>query len=451
MMKSLSKICSVIIVSSILLVACSKGGGEHIHLVESDYSEVYDGEVAEQWMQLELRLFRQTSPSLGITPPIASRALGYTALALYETVAAGSQEYKSLASQLQISLPLPKPNSNYRNNWALAANASMSRMIKNLFPNLTAQNIASIDSLQQALQKRYTELGDTTITRRYSEAFGYAMADTLFSWSKSDGGHNAYLTPTLPSYIPPVGPSFWVPTLPALAAPLHPTWGNNRPFLREDTTGACIAPAPIVFSTVVGSPFYNEAMEVYTTSQNITATQTLIARYWADGGGTITPPGHSMAIAVQTAKEKKLNLADAAAIYAKVGIAVSDAFIACWRNKYKYNLQRPITYIRNNISATWLPLITTPPFPEYVSGHSTQSSATAEILTAQFGSSYTFSDSSKIADGNFLPRTFANFTDMASEAAISRLYGGIHFRNGNEKGLACGKAIGGNVNRIRFK
>jgi hypothetical protein len=130
-----------------------------------------------------------------------------------------------------------------------------------------------------------------------------------------------------------------------------------------------------------------------------------------------------------------------ASTLAKLGCAQADAFVSCWSTKFKYNLLRPVTYIKRHIDKAWEPLLITPPFPEYTSGHSCQSGAASTVLTAVFGESFAFDDATHVDEG--LPvRSFPSFTAAAEEAAMSRLYGGIHFRFGNEVGLAQGRAIG---------
>jgi hypothetical protein len=210
---------------------------------------------------------------------------------------------------------------------------------------------------------------------------------------------------------------------------------------------------PYPFSTLPDSKFYRDAVTVSTSVKNITAEQKKIALYWADGGGSVTPPGHSVMILNQILTDNKNNLEEASIAYAKVGIAVADAFICCWKAKYTYNLMRPETYIKRYIDKDFKPIISTPPFPEYTSGHSSQAGAVAVVLTDIFGSNYVFTDKTHQArtDIDGTPRLFKNFMEMATEAANSRLYGGIHYPNGNEKGLSMGMTIGQNVLALKFK
>jgi hypothetical protein len=180
---------------------------------------------------------------------------------------------------------------------------------------------------------------------------------------------------------------------------------------------------------------------VYDTSLTLTSEQEAIAEFWADDPGTLTPPGHSVSMLRQILEAEDSSLQTAAETYLRVGCAVADAFIQCWRTKYQWNLVRPITVIRANIDSEWSSLVTTPPFPEYSSGHSTQSGAWAEVMTSMFGGGYQFTDHTH-DDHGFPPRSFTSFRHAAEEAAVSRLYGGIHYRFGNDNGLAAGICIG---------
>jgi hypothetical protein len=231
---------------------------------------------------------------------------------------------------------------------------------------------------------------------------------------------------------------------------MQPYWGNNRTFaLRSGEE--CAPSAPPIYSEDAESAFYNEVLEVYNTGTHLTPEQRDIALFWADDpGATATPPGHWISILNQILETQGAVLDRAAEAYAKVGIALADSFIGCWHAKYQYNLIRPVTVIRAKLDPDWLPLVNTPPFPEYPSGHSVQSAAAAEVLTDLFGDRYAFTDQTH-ADRGYLPRSFESFQAAAEEAAISRLYGGIHYRSAIEQGLAEGRCIGQQVNAIVFR
>jgi hypothetical protein len=206
-----------------------------------------------------------------------------------------------------------------------------------------------------------------------------------------------------------------------------------------------------VYSEDPSSAFYAEALEVYETATAPTPEQLEIALFWSDDPGqTATPPGHSIAITTQVLRREEASLATAAEAYARVGAAVSDAFVACWHQKYVYNLLRPVSYLRRLFDPNWLSALVTPPFPEYPSGHSVQSGAAFQVLTDLFGSSYAFVDHTH--DRRDLPpRSFSSFFEAAEEAAISRLYGGIHFRAAIDNGVEQGKCIGRAVRALALR
>jgi membrane-associated phospholipid phosphatase len=219
----------------------------------------------------------------------------------------------------------------------------------------------------------------------------------------------------------PVGPGLWVPTPPAFAAPLEVLAGTWRTW-NVGSGSQFRPPAPPRF----GSPAYvREVAEVYAVSRSLTEEQKQIADYWADGPGSVTPPGHWNQIALELIRAYSLPTRAAARVLAALNTAQADAFITCWAAKFTHWTERPVTAIRRDLDPAWTPYIATPPFPSYVSGHSTTSGAASHVL------------------GRFFPPARRRLTAWAEEAAVSRLYGGIHFRSDNEAGLVLGRRIGG--------
>jgi hypothetical protein len=196
---------------------------------------------------------------------------------------------------------------------------------------------------------------------------------------------------------------------------------------------------------------------VYDKNITLTATEKEIAVWWADNpGDTPTPPGHSYSIANIAIKKAGVGLGKAAEAFARTGIAVADAFILCWKCKYTYMNERPYTMV-NRMIAKWTPFWPAPPFPGYMSGHATQSSASAEVLTAMFGENFAFTDNSNEGMGietktntPYKVRSFSSFRAAAEESAMSRFYGGIHTKQDNEIGLQEGKKVGVNINALKF-
>jgi hypothetical protein len=251
-------------------------------------------------------------------------------------------------------------------------------------------------------------------------------------------------------YTPGTRPQDWVPTnlIRLQQAPLLPQWAECRPFALPSATAADPGPHPD-YDETPGSAFHSAALEVLEVSRTLTEEQELIARFWSDDPMlTFTPPGHWIAILIQIAERDALPVEVISATLAKLGVAQADAFISCWDTKFRYNLLRPVTYIKRHIDRTWEPLLITPPFPEYTSGHSTQSGAASTVLTAMLGENFAFDDETHVDEG-WGVRSFASFAAAAEEAAISRLYGGIHFRFGNEKGLEQGRAVGAYAAALR--
>jgi hypothetical protein len=409
-----------------------------------------DATVATSWFD-QLSSLAQVTP--GFSPPVASRAFGYAGVALYETVAAGSADHRSLAGQLRELDEMPRAPSGPL-HWGLAANAALAAIARGLWPTAPGAGHAAVTALEQRFA-RQLRVGTAPGLARRSERWGQQLATSIVAWSAGDGAHEGYLHNFPSDYTTPQGPGLWVPTAPGFLPALQPRWGGNRPFCLTSPT-ACLAGAPTPYAEDPSSRWYAEALEVHDVVDALTAEQGEIARFWADDpGATSTPPGHSISIATQQLRSRDADLLSAAELYARVGIAVADAFVACWYVKYATNVQRPITTIQALIDPAWggperpLP-VTTPPFPEYPSGHSVQSAAVARVLTSAFGADVPFTDRTHDQRG-FPPRTFTSFNAAAAEAALSRLYGGIHFRPAIEDGLVQGHCIGEAANGLMLR
>jgi PAP2 superfamily len=409
----------------------------------SKSANTFLGDLATKWADLDLKLIRTTA---GFTPPVASRALGYVGVSMYESVVAGIDGANSLNDQLNGLKNLPKVEANKEYNWAISFNAAQWYMSQNLWPTTSAANKKTIDSLGTALRDALKMGTDAEVVTR-SEAYGEAIAKAIFEWSKTDGGHEGFAKNFPTDYVRPVGAGKWLPTG-TQQIPLQPYWGKNRNLIASNRN--LPAPAPIPYSTLTTSDQFKQHIEVVNVSKTLTADQRAIALFWADGGNTFTPPGHSFNWATIAIRSTNAKLDKAVEAYARVGIAVADAFVNCWRCKYAFNTMRPITYIRATIDPRWSPLIATPPFPEHTSGHSTQSSATATVLEAMFGNNFAFTDNTNNVF-NLPARSFTSFKQAAEEAAVSRLYGGIHIRHGNEQGAAEGGRVGAAVNALKWK
>lgn len=412
-------------------------------------TEQYGSDVANRWFD-EIRTLIKVTP--GYTPPVAARTLGYAGVALYESVVPGMVLYQSLAGQLTDLNSLPKADPNLEYHWPSAANAALAEIARQFFPTTPNANKLAIENLEAEFSGLYAVEAEPEVLDR-SIAFGKNIASAIINWSITDGGDQGWARNFPTDYVIPQGEGFWVPTFPAFQSALQPYWGDNRSFVPDNTLHSQ-PPTPMPFSTDPVSQFYAAALEVYSTVQNLTPEEEAIARFWSDDPGVPgTPPGHSISIATQVLRKEEASLTLAAETYCKLGMALNDAFISCWKCKYVFNLMRPITYIQENIDPDWVSVLVTPPFPEYTSGHSVQSGASAVILSDLFGYQYAFTDYTHVgrSDINGAPRSYDSFNAFAAEAAISRLYGGIHYREAIELGVAQGTVIGQNVNALKFR
>ncbi|MDQ3015691.1 MAG: phosphatase PAP2 family protein [Bacteroidota bacterium] len=401
----------------------------------------YDSKIPQHYFDYSLKLVKETA---GFSPPVAARAFGYMGLTSYEAIVQGMDGYLSTKDRLFgfDHISAIDPQQDY--NWPTVVNNALAMIVDSLFRTTTQ---IDKDSLHTIRDNYNASLAATLPANVYeaSKSFGEQIAIDVLDYSRTDGAHNGFASNFPPNYIPPIGEALWIPF--GNQACLQPFWGNNRPFIEADSAVTTISPPHLEFSTTPGSGFFSAVDEVYATGLTLTPEETNIALYWADGGGSITPGGHSISMLNAILRGESANLEVAALAYAKLGIALSDAFLACWKTKYIYNLCRPVTYIQNHIDTSWLPLIGTPPFPEYPSGHSSQSGAMATIMSDIFGGQYEFTDSTHLLDFGG-PRNFSSFTEAAEEAAVSRLLGGIHYTFSNDAGLTLGTIVGQNVNAL---
>jgi hypothetical protein len=391
------------------------------------------GKVATDWYNLQLRMLLNANPA--VPPIVANRLFAYSGIALYEAARFTIINSASLHGKLYQMPKMPVPDNSKKYSWVIAANASLADITRDLFPSLTSENNASIDSLENV----YNSCANSQVANR-SKAFGEAIAAAIFEWSHSDLFDHAS-----DPYTPPVFPGAWKPTPPFFTPPVFPYLGKCRPFLRPHSHGT--TPPPLyTYSKEKGSDFYKMVKRDYNISQSRTNDQTAIALFWNDVGVGIgyTPMGHDISILNQALKKTNASLATAAKAYVKAGMAIWDASIVCWRSKYKYNLVRPVTYIRKFIDTSWLPLIGTPSHPEYPAAHAFITTAVMEAISSVLGRNYAFTDHTYDFRG-FAPRRYHSFNDAALESGKSRFYGGIHYIPsidiGHQYGLIIGKDV----------
>lgn len=426
-----------------------------------------------------------------LSPPVASRLMGYASAALYSGLAAATPGMPSLAGRLNAFPDLPGADATGAVDATISAVAAERVVVDSLLREALPTTRGALNRLADSLTRIREATGVRPDVRSRSEALGERVGLAILAWARADGFDS---TRARPAYTPPVGPGYWVndapvttyaaqnlsgasefvaidnpanvmragavsdrglilnrpkqagvKSLPAMniAGTSEPYWGTMRPFVLR-TWQECAAPPPPPYSTDTTSALYRNADTVRMARVSLTPEQRAIALYWADNAGESgTPVGHWLSITSQMVSERHLSAQDAAWLMVLVSAAQADAFIASWGYKYQHTLIRPRTYIRRVIDSTWEPLIPTPPFPEYPSGHSTVSSAAATVLAAVVGDG-PFDDSTGLTIGNPV-RRFDSFVAAAREAGLSRIYGGIHFPYGNMGGRALGECIGAKV------
>lgn len=404
--------------------------------------------VLRTWNQLVLELVRHTPT---YSPPVASRSFAYLGVTAFEAVASGSSEMQSLAGQLNGLMPVPQREAGKTYDEAVVLQAAMAFAAQNFFENTGPTGQRALASLEAKLRTEAAAGLPADVAVR-SEDYGRAVAKHILAWSQDDGGAVIENMGFPLQYELTKGAANWVPT--SLVAqqqkPLLPNWGKNRTFAMPNGA-TCDLPPPPAYSEDKTSQFYKEALEVFEARKNINPEQRAIARFWSDDPMlSPTPPGHWISIALQIFERDNVAVDKSVDVLARLGIAEADSFIGCWNIKFQYDLLRPVTYIRRIMDPKWESLLNTPPFPEYPSGHSTQSGAAAVVMTQMFGENFAFKDATHERDG-IKPRSFPSFWAAAEEAGISRLYGGIHFRAAIERGLEQGRCIGAFTNALRTR
>lgn len=380
------------------------------------------------------------------SPPVASRNYAYTFIAFYEAARNQTPEAPGLSGKLNGLAAIA--NSRQKLDWTCAGAWAFYFTAKDLVfsKDLWEKEWAPIEA------KLHLHCTDSA---RFDDAkaYGERVSHYIREWYSTDGYAR---TRTLNRYTPLKHPGSWQQTAPAFMAGVEPYWSQIRPMVLERADQFKPLP-PSPFDTSATSPFYKEMMEVYETGRKLSLEQKAIADFWDCNPWAaqfighisyaikkISPGGHWMGITRIAIEQANLDLVEASRLYALVSISLFDAFISCWDEKYRSNYIRPVTAIQELVNPTWTPYLQTPPFPEYTSGHSVASRAAATVLTAWFGNTFSYNDDSELPYG--LPaRKFSSFHAAADEAAISRLYGGIHFRPAIEVGKQMGEQVGNQV------
>lgn len=376
-------------------------------------------------------------------PPLAARFFAYTCLAGYEVAAQHHAKLRSMQNALRRYPTIRKPDSIRGYHPELAALLAMIQTARNLQPSgslLEDFEKSFLDSCRQA--------GLPEEMMRSSVQYARVISSQVLAYAKADGYSRIS---NFARYTPAGGAGSWYPTPPAYLPAVEPYFHSIRPFTL-DTCSQFRPLPPVPFSEQRNSAFYRMMLQNY--RYNLTSEQKSIAAYWdcnpfavQDNGHLlvglkkISPGAHWLSITGIACTQAGKSFNQSLQVFTLVAIGLYDGFICCWEEKYRSNRIRPETAIRRYLDPNWTPLLQTPPFPEYVSGHSTISAAAATILTHFFGADFSFTDATEVRYG-LGTRSFSSFHQAAQEAAISRFYGGIHFMDAIDNGLVQGGKVG---------
>jgi hypothetical protein len=380
-------------------------------------------------------------------PPVASRVYVYPILASFEAAKFSKKDSKSIAERLNGFEKMPIPQANQEYDFTVSAVQAFSE---------TAKKVAfSIDEIETTKVQILNELktrSDEAIYNRSLE-FGNEISKVILKRWATD---NYKETRGMEDFEVKAEKGRWVPTLPDYAKGVEPHWGKMKPMVMQ-AADQCKPTSAEAYNEDKTSQFWKEVEEVYAVVNKINDEQDHIIRFWDDNpfvsrskghlmfqDKKMTPGGHWLAICRIISRHQKADFVKTAQAYSMTSVALYDAFISCWEEKYRSARVRPETVILYKIQKDWKPYLVTPPFPAYTSGHSTISAAAAEVLTGIYGDNVAFTDTTEKEFG--LPvRSFTSFRQAALEASESRILAGIHYRSdckfGNEQGIKVGKLV----------
>ncbi len=394
------------------------------------------------------------------SPPVASRLYVYPNIAAYEVLNQNSTTYNSLVNQLNGLDELKSSQNENTTNLKLASVIAYLDVAKEL-----VFSKERIEAYRDSLYTNWKALNPDAFNS--AKTYGLEISEQIITWMNAD---NYGKTRNMPDYNIYTDDEWrWEPTPPAYMKGIEPNWNKLRTFVLDSAAQFKPIPPP-KFSLEEGTQFHKELMDVFHLNNEIRAKgndceEIQIARFWdcnpfvsVNKGHfmfaekKITPGAHWIGICKIASKQSNSDFEKTVYAYTKTSIAIADAFISCWDEKYRSNLVRPETLINKHIDLEWAPILQTPPFPEYTSGHSVVSGASSEVLTEIFGDNFAFDDTTELPYG--LPmRSFKSFRLAAQEAAVSRLYGGIHYKAavevGLDQGILVGKLVNSNISFLK--
>lgn len=393
-----------------------------------------------EWMEQLTAIIR----SANMKGPQASRMLAYASIAYYEGYALSSIDMRSLVGQLQGLDALPEPDPALTYNYGVIAEAAMHRSLAHHFEDAPLNIKLVLSSTYSSHERDYAAIGVTNEVIDRSREFGELLGDAINTWSDEDGYSEVLqCNATLP-----IGPQYWKPTLTSFSGPELPCWGDIRPFTftNDQLITLCHPGLPEVFSTEPESEYENDLFELMEYEASLNSEQEAIAKFWNDGPGTFTVPGHYVSILAQLIDQNLLNGKQTVTAWAQLCIAMADTYISTYKLKYTYFTVRPITVIRANYDGQWESFMLNPPTPEYPSLHAAMAYTATQVLINLYGD-IAFRDDSQ-AIFNLNERSYLSFTEMAQEAAYSRLYAGTNLRSTLDRSEYHGRCIAQRANEL---
>ncbi|HRH34496.1 MAG TPA: vanadium-dependent haloperoxidase [Catalimonadaceae bacterium] len=378
------------------------------------------------------------------TPVVAGRVKVYPNIAAYEVLSKKGNKLRTLQPYLNQMKPISGPTQAV--DFSLASLFAFTTVAK----KLVYSEYMFVDFERHESSIWLKAHKNDSVLLNNSISYGRLVSAEIIKWMKGD---NYDYTRTLSRYVLADSAGAWIPTGPGYANALEPNWPLMRSFVFDSLNRVKAIPN-LKYSEDKNSRYYKNALALYNQSLNLDTAKKLTAWFWdnnpnilkSDGHVNyfihkVSPSGHWIRIASQAIKNRGLDEYKTTELYTLLSLAIYEGFLSCWTEKFQSNALRPETYINRLIAPQWKSYIETPPFPEYTSGHSVVSSASATILSALIKQPYAFTDSSEMYI-NLPPRHFKSFREASNQASISRFYGGIHFMPSLDNGVIQGEEIG---------
>ena len=419
-----------------ILISCNDGGEDTSYMQRLEDPELFQASIQNLTNIVVYDIF---------SPPVASRVYLYPTIAAYEVARKATPlKYNSLVGQVKGLAPLPESETE-KVNYLLASIYAFNRVGKALI-----FSEKKMEAFQADFAAKIKEIKVPRSVDKASKEYGIIAANSILDWASKDLYSQ---TRTYPKYSMKEEDRFWKPTPPDYMDGIEPHWEKIRTMVL-DSSNQFQPKAPLTFDLTKGSPFQKQLWDVYQVINNLNEEQIEVAQFWdcnpyiSNHKGhamfatkKITPGGHWIGITAVATRQAKSSIMETINAYTNVSIALFDSFISCWDEKWDTLIVRPETLINQYYDEQWLPLLQTPPFPEYTSGHSVISRAAAVTLTDLFGDNFSFTDTTEVAYG-LGQRKYDSFIHASEEAAISRFYGGIHYMMAIDEGVTQGQAVG---------